>query len=448
MVVDAITNVTAFVGRELESQVVDLHLRDGRIDQITAPGSVVITNEDANVIDGSSFLAFPGMVDSHDHLRMLAPGLPLAEGLALDDFLRVMWSTQAKMDTTEYRLGALLGTLQRLKCGITTVIDHCYTYHAPGLDEAAITGYENSGVRWVYARGIMTRPYEPVCETWDQAEDNMRSLIDSGRVRAEQLFVAPVSIRQASRADFERSVALAAELGCGLHTHVAETVPEQDLWRGEYGAPPIQALDQIGFLTPRTVLVHCVLLDDTDIYLIAQRGVHVAHCPTNNMKLAKGVARVPDLLAAGVNVVLGLDMMADMHTEIRTAVGLHAVHSMNPRALSPLDALQMATWRGAEASGLGSVTGALVPGLAADIVLMDARSVLQAPLIDPAHAIVYATNAGMVRHVIVDGGLVIRDGLSTLLDEPALLEEVEAVSAAWLKQLDTDRLPWFRGARQ
>ena len=94
------------------------------------------------------------------------------------------------------------------------------------------------------------------------------------------------------------------------------------------------------------------------------------------------------------------------------------------------------------------MTGALVPGLAADIALMDARSILQAPLIDPAHAIVYATNAGMVRHVLVDGGLVIRDGVSTLLDESALLEEVEAVSAAWLKQLDTDRLPWFRGARQ
>ena len=366
----------------------------------------------------------------------------MAEGLTLDEFLKVMWSTQARMGPTEYRLGALLGTVQRLKTGITSIADHCYTFHANGLDEASLEGYAGSGIRWVYARGIMTRPYEPVCETWDLAEGRIRELVGSGRVGPDQLFVAPVSIRQATPKEFTRARALADDLGCGLYTHVAETTAERAFWEEAAGGTPIRALDRLGFLTPRTVLVHCVFLDDGEIELLAERGCHVIHCPTNHMKLAKGFTRVPDLLAAGVNVALGVDMMADLLIEMRIEMGMHAAFRLDPNAVSKLEAMRMATSRGARALGLAG-TGILEPGAVADMVLIEGRSILQAPMIDPAYALLYATHPGHVRHVLVGGRLVVRDGRSALVDEDALIEEVTSVVEAYLRRIGADRGTWF-----
>ncbi len=384
------------------------------------------------------------MVNCHDHLRVLAPGLSSAEGITLDEFLRQMWSTQGEMGVAEYRVAALLGCVQRLKTGITTVADHCYTFHAPGLDEASVAGYRASGVRWAYARGVMTRPYAPVCETWEVAEDRLRELVASGKVASERLFVAPVSIRQATPDDFRRARALADELGCGLYTHVSETEDERETWRRECGSSPIHALDALGFLTPRTVLVHCVLLDDDEISLIAERGAHVVHCPTNNMKLAKGFTRVPDLLAAGVNVGMGVDMMADMLVEMRVEVGIHAALRHDPNAVTRSQVFRMATANGARALGLESEVGVLAPGMAADIVLLDGRSVLQAPMIDPAHALLYATNAGMVRHVLVDGALLVSDGRSTMVDEDDLVQEAEEIATSFLRRIGAPEVPWHR----
>lgn len=441
--VTSVRNVTAFVGEDFEPRRVDLEFADGRIATIGPPTSVDPAELDEASIDGSGLLAFPGMIDTHDHLRNLTPGLTLAEGMTLDEWLRVWWAHAAEMGPDEYRIGALLGSVQRLKTGVTTVVDHCYTFHRSGLDEASLAGYAASGIRWFYARGIMTRPYEPVSEAWDVAEARIRALVETGSVPAERLFVAPVSIRQALPEEFRRSRALADDLGAGVYTHVAETAPELDLWQRETGRSPIRALDDLGFLSDRSVLVHCVLLEDDEIALLAQRGAHVVHCPTNHLKLAKGFTPVPDLLAAGVNVAMGVDMMADMLVEMRTELGMHAAHRLDPSAVSQLDAFRMATRNGARAVGWGDRLGTLERGNLADIVLFDARSILQAPLIDPAHALLYATDPGMVRHVLVEGRWVVRDGRSVLVDEDALLSEVEDVARAYLRRIGEPVAPWF-----
>lgn len=442
--VSRIENVTAFVGDTFEPRVVDLSISSGRITAIEGSGTGPAASEpDAVTIDGSRLLAFPGMVDAHDHLRDLTPGLTQAEGMTLDEWLQLWWRHGAEMRPDEYRIGALLGSVQRLKTGITTVVDHCYTFHVPGLDEASIQGYEASGTRWIYARGIMTRPYEPVCETWDQAASRIRGLIDGGLVPRERLFVAPVSIRQVTPEEFRKARELADDLGVGLYTHVAETASELDQWQREAGGTPIQALDALGFLTDRSVLVHCVLLDDVEIDLLAQRKSHVVHCPTNHLKLGKGFTRVPDLLAAGVNVAMGVDMMSDMLVEMRTEIGMHAAHRLDPAAVSSLDAFRMATRNGGRAVGWGDRIGLLQPGYLADIVLLDARSLLQVPLVDPSHALLYASDTGMVRHVLVEGRWVVRDGRSTLVDEDALMQEAEEVARAYMDRLGLPHGPWF-----
>jgi len=180
------------------------------------------------------------------------------------------------------------------------------------------------------------------------------------------------------------------------------------------------------------------------------------------MKLAKGVTRVPDLLAAGVNVALGVDMMTDIFSEMRAELHMQSLHSGDPAVLSSRDVLQMATWRGAAAAfsnaaapadtltpataGHRVALGELSPGCAADIVLVPARSLLQAPLLDPLHAVVHQTHGPMVRHVLVDGQLVVADGASTLVDEAELMVEAERACNYWLDQLDLTAGPsevWF-----
>ena len=473
--VSAITNVTALVGRDMEPLRCHIYIRDGLIAAIVPdtadttplaaappPAKDLLERYAPITIDGKDMIAVPGMVDVHDHLRVLAPGLPVAEGLPLDEFLKVQWATQAHMGPPDYEVAAVLGTLQRLKCGITTVVDHAYTFHEPGLDEACFGAYESTGIRWAYARGIMTRPYEPVCETFEQAADNIRALLDDTPVTPERLFVAPVSIRQATPHEFELSAALAEELGAGTYTHASETAAEREAWLQEAGATPIKALDRAGFLSERTVLAHCVILDDDEIELLAERGTHVVHCPSNNMKLAKGVTRVPDLLAAGVNVALGVDMMTDIFSEMRAELQMQSLQSGDPAVLSSRDVLQMATWRGAAAAfsnaaapadtltaataGHRVALGELSPGCAADIVLIPARSLLHAPLLDPLHAVVHQTHGPMVRHVLVDGQLVVADGVSTLLDEDELMGQAERACNFWLDELDLPAGPagvWF-----
>ena len=473
--VSAITNVTALVGRDLEPLRCHIYIRDGLIAAIVPatadttplavappPAEDLIERYKPVTIDGNNMIAVPGMVDVHAQLRALAPGLPVAEGLPLDEFLRVQWATGAHMAPPDYEVAALLGTLQRLKCGVTTAVDHAYTFHEPDLDEACVSAYESSGIRWAYARGIMTRPYAPVCETFEQAADSIRALLADTAVTPERLFVAPVSIRQATPDEFARSAALADELGAGTYTRASESAAERAAWHDEAQAAPIAALDRAGFLTDRTVLAHCVILDDDEIEILAERGTHVVHCPSSDMRLGKGVTRVPDLLAAGVNVGLGVDMRADIFSEMRAELHMQSLHSGDPAVLSSRDVLQMATWRGAAASfpnsaapaetfvpasaGQRVALGELSPGCAADIVLIPARSLLQAPLLDPLHAVVHQTHGPMVRHVLVDGYLVVADGVSTLVDEQQLLVEAERACNFWLDQLDLPAGPggvWF-----
>lgn len=445
MTVDFVLGGTVFAGDDLVPTLADLRLSDGAIAEVAAPGTLE-PGPDAAVLDARGTFVLPGFVDCHDHLRNLTPGLAAGEGLALDDFLRVLWELGRQMGPEEYRLGALLGSVQRLRAGITTVVDHAYTFHTDDLEDALLAGLRESGIRSVYARGVMTRPYEPVSETWELAESRIRALVDDGRVARDDLAVAPVSIRQASPEDYRRCVELAADLDVRLYTHVSETAAEVDVWRAETGTTPIHALDGLGFLNERTVLVHCVQLEPSEIEVLAARGTSVIHCPTNHLKLAKGFTPVPDLLAAGVTVALGVDMMADMLVEIRTEMGMHAAYRRDPGAVHRVDALRMATANGARALGWSDV-GTIAGGMRADLVVIDGRNLDHGPVIDPVHNLIYTANSGMVRHVLVDGRAVVRDGRVTTLDEAALHEEAEKVVGAYLERIGAAQPLWWSQVR-
>ncbi|GHH63601.1 S-adenosylhomocysteine deaminase [Streptosporangium violaceochromogenes] len=405
----------------------DVHVRDGRIAGVGSADWPA-----AEVIDAHGMIVMPGMHDLHDHLRDLHPGLAVGEGLKLDELLRKLWRLNELAGPDEYRVGAALGTARLLKAGVTSVVDHIYPFHRPGLAEAAVSGYEQSGIRWFMARGIMTKGYDPICETPEAAFGAIRELAD-GPVPRDRLMIAPVSFRQTSADVYRESRRLADELGLRLYTHIAETSAEVETILGEQGARPVELLHNLGFAGPDTVMVHCVLLSPREIELLADSGTHVVHCPTNHMKLAKGVTPVPALLAAGVNVCLGADMMTDILAETRQEILLQGLANSDPSVVSARTALEMATVRGAAALGLPDV-GRIAYGQRADIVCLDLRGIAAQPVIDPEWSVVHRGSGSDVVHVVADGHVVVRDRRLTRVDEEALIKEAQEIVGHYLRR--------------
>lgn len=418
--------VVVAVDGERAPELADIYVTDGRI--VAIGGS---PRRAKARLDATGMAVMPGMHDLHDHLRDLAPGM--SEGLKLDDLLKQMWRLNEHAGPAEYRIGAALASARLLKAGVTSVVDHIYPFHKPGLVEAAIEGYSQSGIRWFLARGIMSQGYEPICEPADAAFVAIQELSDS-LVPRERLFIAPVSFRQTGPEVYRRSREVADQLGLRLYTHIAETAAEVDELLAKHGARPVDLLHQLGFCGPDTVMVHCVLLSDGEIAALAQSGTHVVHCPSNHMKLAKGVTPVPALLAAGVNVCLGVDMMTDLLSEVRLEMLLQGLHASDPSAVSPPTALEMATTRGARALGLERDLGRVAVGMQADLVCVDLGDVRLQPVLDPVWTIANRATGGDIVHVVRDGDLLVHDRRLCRVDESALIDEAQQVVASYLRR--------------
>lgn len=385
-------------------------------------------------LDASGMVLVPGLHDMHDHLRDMTPGLRAGEGLKLDDILRFYWRLNEAAGVEEYKTLAAFSTARLIKMGTTSVVDHIYPFHMPGLAEASIEGYSQSGIRWFMARGLMTKGYEPICETRENALAAVRDLA-GGLVPKDRLFIAPVSFRQSEPDDYRAARKLADELNIGLYTHIAETAQEVESTQKEFGYRPVEFLHHLGFTGSRSVFVHCVLLSDEEIALLAETGTHVVHCPVNHMKLAKGVTPVPRLLEAGVNVTLGLDASVDVFREVLQELLLQSVSNMNPSIISPLTAFRMGSVHGAKALGMSDELGTLEVGKRADIVCVDLSAIHNQPILDPLWNVIYRAGGTDVVHVVINGEVVVRDRKLTKLDEEALVKETKDVIQSYMKRV-------------
>ncbi len=408
----------------------DIYVAGGRILAIGGP-----PRRARRDVDASGTIVIPGLVNLHDHLRDMTPGLSAGEGLKLDEMLRFYWRLNETAGALEYETMAAYSTARLLAAGVTTVVDHVYPFHRPGLEAATIAGYEASGIRWFLARGLMTKGHDPICEPLSLGLERIGALLADG-VDAERIMLAPVSFRQASPEDYRAARDFADTYGLRLYTHVAETAAEVASIQALYSCRPIELLHQLGFCGSDVTLVHCVLLADAEISVLASTGTHVVHCPSNHMKLAKGFTRVTDLLAEGVNVGLGVDQMSDIFCEMRQEVLLQSIHHNNPGAISPEVALSMATANGAEAVGYGGQLGEISVGALADLVCVGADGLGFGPVLDPAWSLVHRSAAADVRHVITDGELRIEDGEFVDLDSEALRHQAMDVIDSYLARAD------------
>jgi len=278
-------------------------------------------------------------------------------------------------------------------------------------------------------------PYVADLPEFDYFEtlDSNRRLLEShreaadGRVRAwvgleHLLYCTPEAFRAAAR--------MAEEFDTGIHTHSSETIWEVQESLKRFGRRPIEEFFNRGILGPRTVVAHCVWLDDREIQLLAQTGTSVAHCPCSNMKLSSGPARVGDMRAAGIAVGLGSDgekenNNLDLLEEMKFASLLQKVSTLDPTTGDPWDILDMATLSGARALGLDAITGSLEPGKRADIVTIDLRGLHTTPVLhgsdfNVAAHLVFSGSGHDVRGVWVDGRRLVEDGRVVSVDVEAV----------------------------
>jgi 5-methylthioadenosine/S-adenosylhomocysteine deaminase len=214
-----------------------------------------------------------------------------------------------------------------------------------------------------------------------------------------------------------------------VHTHASENLDEISMVEAATGKRNIEYLRDVGLTGPQVVLAHCVHLDDAEMEILRSTGSHVAHCPSSNLKLASGIARVAEMLERGVSVSLGADgapcnNRLDMFTEMRTAALLQKVLH-GPRSLPALTALRMATIHGARALGLADQLGSVEVGKRADLQLIDLDRLHATPRPDPVSTIVYATEACDVETVIIDGRIVARDGELLAFKEQTVIDEAQ-----------------------
>ena len=381
------------------------------------------------VIDGDGLLLMPGLINTHCHAAdSLFRGL--VEDLQLEPWLQTVWKAEgAILNPETTRLGARLGFAELLLGGVTTVLD-MFWHPNEAVRAAREVGMRvSTGGIFFDFPGVTGHTHEQRVQAAEQffadfegADDVIPVILPHGTYT-----VSPEHLREARE--------IADRHGALFSTHAAETRAEQADVEGRYGRRVIKHLEFNGLLDEQTVLAHCVHLDDEELAILARRRVSVAHNPMSNLKLASGFARVPEMLAAGINLTLGTDGALsgndlDMWMALRLAATIHKANSGDPTAVSTRQASDMLTRNGARALGVGDRIGSLEVGKLADMILLDVRRPHAVPMFDPLTHLVYSTAKSDVRHVFLAGEQVVRDGALTRLDIAATLAEAAALVPA------------------
>jgi 5-methylthioadenosine/S-adenosylhomocysteine deaminase len=415
-------------------------IRGGRIAAVGRGGEQASLPPAKESLDARGNLVLPGLVNTHCHAPMvwfrgLADDLPLRQWLT--DF--IFPAETGWLDAEKAYWGTLLAAAEMIRGGITTVADGYF--FATEVRRALA----HSGLRAVAAQGVVDFPAPGVPDPKDNLKVAAAFLESGAEVTPERLIstifchspytCGPQTLRAAK--DLTRARRLPFFL------HLSETRQEVEEIRAQTGLSPGFYLDSLGLLDELTVAVHANWLHPEEMELLARRGVKVSHCPESSLKLAAGVAPVPELMALGVTVGLGTDGAAsnnnlDLFGEMSLAARLHKVWRRDPTVLPAGEVVAMATRQGAGVLGLEDRIGTLTPGKEADLIVLAMPQPHLTPLYDPYSHLVYAARAADVRHVMVGGRWLLRHRQLTTLDGEAICRRVQAHSrdlAAFTRKL-------------
>ena len=381
-------------------------------------------------------LVTPGLVNTHHHLFQSLTRTRAQQG-DLFTWLKLLYPLWQGIDAESEHAAARAGLAELALAGCTTVFDHHYVF-PPGRDgllEAEIEAARELGVRLVAARGSMDLgessgglPPDELVEEAEQVLEDTRRLAALHEREAGafvQVAVAPCSPFSVSKRLMTESAALARELGLRLHTHLAETVEEEEYCQGLFGCRPIEYLEQLGWLEEDVWCAHCVHLNHADVARLGQARTGVAHCPTSNMRLGAGIAPVRELLDRRVPLGLGVDGPAsnersDLLLETKQAL-LVARARGGPEAMTVREAFRLATRGGAEILARADI-GSLEPGKCADFAVWRLDELQFGGADDPLAALVLSAPHRPDR-LYVGGVPVVRDAQLVRANEHEIAAE-------------------------
>jgi 5-methylthioadenosine/S-adenosylhomocysteine deaminase len=381
-------------------------------------------------LDRPDAVLLPGLINAHTHAAMsLLRGV--ADDLRLQDWLeKYIFPAEARNVSRDFVLwGTRLACLEMLLSGTTTYADMYY------FEDAAAQATRDAGMRAVLGETIMGFA-APDAKTPEMAVAFAEKFIQ--KFKDDPLIVpavAPHALYTNPEATLRAARALANKYGAPLLIHLSETRKEKEDVQAKYGASPAVVLDRWGVFEGRTLAAHGVWLDDADLAILKRRGVGLAHCASSNMKLASGVAAVAKWLALDLAAGLGTDGPAgsnndfNMFEEMDLAAKLQKVTTGDPRALTALQALEMATIRGARALGLEKEIGSLEPGKRADLISLTLSEPHAEPLYGVVSQLVYALKGSDVRDAMVNGRMVVRDRQALTLDRAAVVGRARGFAA-------------------
>lgn len=393
-------------------------------DRIAEIGSGVPESRDPDRIDGRGCLATPGLVNTHHHLYQWA-SQGVAQDATLFEWLVALYQVWGAMDAEVVQGAATAGLGWLALSGCTTSSDHHYVFPSGRGDlfAAEIEAARELGIRFHPARGSMDRgvskgglPPDSVVEDLDTILAATAEVVDryhdpsfSSMLRVA---VAPCSPFSVSAELMTEAAALARAKNVRLHTHLCETLDEEEHCLEQLGMRPVDYMEKLGWLGPDVWFAHTVHLSDADIDRFAQTGTGSAHCPSSNGRLGAGIARVSEMLRRGANVGLGVDGNASselttLSGEMRQAL-LFQRAAHGPTALTARQALEMATLGGARNLGRSGELGSLEAGKLADIALWRTDA-FAAAVDDPVCALVFATRQPPLARLLVGGRTVVED---------------------------------------
>ena len=415
-----------------------------RGDRIAALGpNLSAYQAEAEVIDATGQVVMPGLIQSHIHLtQTLFRGL--ADDLELLDWLKQrIWPLEAAHSFASNAISARLGAAELIAGGTTSVIDMGTVHHT----EAIFETMRDVGLRGLFGKCLMDYGPEVPAGLMQgadtalaESEELLQRWHESAGGRLRYAFAPRFAVSCTTKL-MEKVRDRARHHGVSVHTHSSENRGEIALVEQERGKRNVHFFHDLGMTGPDLILAHCVWLDESEMRVLADTGTHAVHCPSSNMKLASGIAKVPELLDMGVNMALGCDgppcnNNLDAFLEMRHAALLQKVRTLSPTALPAMQVLEMATLHGARVLRQETDLGSLEVGKKADITVVDLRRPHSSPTVqrDPVAAVVYSATAHNVTHTVVDGRVLYRQGRHTTLHVDDTLREAEKLCGELLQR--------------
>jgi 5-methylthioadenosine/S-adenosylhomocysteine deaminase len=416
-------------------------IKGGRIVAVADTGEIDRKYAAREVINAGGKVVIPGLINGHTHVPMtLFRGI--ADDLDLREWLtKYIFPAEAKNVTEDFvRVGARLGLAEMIRSGTTTYCDMYY------FEDAVADETSKAGMRGVLGETVIDFPVADN-KTFEAGLTYSEAFIKKWRGNALIVpAIAPHAPYTVSEEHLKAARALSDRLSAPVVTHISETKREVDDSIKAKGASPVDYLNRIGFLNDRVIAAHMVWPSEEELELLKKLGVGIVHNPQSNMKLASGTAPVPEMLKMNLPVGLGTDGAAsnndlNLWEEMDTAAKLHKLISNDPKVVSAEQAFEMATIRGARALHLEKEIGSIEKGKRADLVIVDLDALNQTPFYNIYSDLVYATKAGDVRTVIIEGRVVMRDRRLLTLNEETIKADARRYREKIVQSVGVKTLP-------